>query len=298
MPYRLVHTVLAAYLTTSLVVGAVGAFHLRRDPDNEAARRMFSMAMWMAVLVAPGQVLAGDLHGLNTLEHQPAKVMAMEGHFESHASGAPLVLVGLPDQAAGVVRHAISIPRASSLILKHDPDAPLAGLDTVAREDWPPVPIVFWSFRVMVGIGVLILTLGTCALVARLRGRLYHSSMLHRFAIAMGPAGFLAVVAGWITTEVGRQPYTVYGLLRTAESVAPLDAPAVAGSLAAFVAVYLSVFGVGVWYLLRLMAHAPHPGERGPEADPEKPTRAAGITPGPATEPERLVGTAPAERAP
>jgi cytochrome d ubiquinol oxidase subunit I len=297
MPYRLVHTVLAAYLTTSLVVGAVGAFHLRRDPNNEAARRMFSMAMWMAVLVAPIQVLAGDLHGLNTLQHQPAKVMAMEGHFESHASGAPLVLVGLPDQAAGVMRHAISIPRASSLILKHDADAPLAGLDTLPRENWPPVPIVFWSFRVMVGIGVLILTLGACALVARLRSRLYHSSMLHRFAIAMGPSGFFAVLAGWITTEVGRQPYTVYGLLRTTESVAPLDAPAVAGSLAAFVAVYLGVFGVGVWYLFRLMAHAPHPGEPGPEADPEKPTRTAGITPGPATEPRRLVGTAPSEHA-
>jgi len=160
MPYRLAHTVLAAYLTTSLVVGAVGAFHLRRDPGNEGARTMFSMAMWMAVLVAPIQVVVGDLHGLSTFEHQPAKVMAMEGHFESHEAGAPLLLVGLPDQAAGVVRYAVSIPRASSLILRHDANAPLAGLDTVPREDWPPVAIVFWSFRVMVGLGVLILALG------------------------------------------------------------------------------------------------------------------------------------------
>jgi cytochrome bd ubiquinol oxidase subunit I len=295
MPYRLAHTVLAAYLTTSLVVGAVGAFHLRRDPGNEGARTMFSMAMWMAVLVAPIQVVVGDLHGLSTFEHQPAKVMAMEGHFESHAAGAPLVLVGLPDQAAGVVRHAVTIPRASSLILRHDADAPLAGLDTVPREDWPPVAIVFWSFRVMVGLGVLILALGVCALVARLRGRLYDSRLLHRFATAMGPAGFVAVLAGWVTTEVGRQPYTIHGLLRTADSVAPLDAPAVAGSLMAFAVVYLGVFGFGVWYLLSLMAHAPHAGESGPEADPEKPTRTAGITPGPPTDRLRPTGRTHAE---
>ena len=290
MPYRLAHTVLAAYLTTSLVVGAVGAFHLRRDPGNEGARTMFSMAMWMAVLVAPIQVVVGDLHGLSTFEHQPAKVMAMEGHFESHEAGAPLLLVGLPDQAAGVVRYAVSIPRASSLILRHDANAPLAGLDTVPREDWPPVAIVFWSFRVMVGLGVLILALGVCALVTRLRGRLYDSRLLHRFATAMGPAGFVAVLAGWVTTEVGRQPYTIHGLLRTSDSVAPLDAPAVAGSLMAFAVVYLGVFGVGVWYLLSLMARAPHAGEPGPEGDPEKPTRTAGITPGPATDRLRPIG--------
>lgn len=290
MPYRLAHTVLAAYLTTSLVVGAVGAFHLRRDPGNEGARTMFSMAMWMAVLVAPIQVVVGDLHGLSTFEHQPAKVMAMEGHFESHEAGAPLLLVGLPDQAAGVVRYAVSIPRASSLILRHDANAPLAGLDTVPREDWPPVAIVFWSFRVMVGLGVLILALGVCALVTRLRGRLYDSRLLHRFATAMGPAGFVAVLAGWVTTEVGRQPYTIHGLLRTSDSVAPLDAPAVAGSLMAFAVVYLGVFGVGVWYLLSLMARAPHAGEPGPEAGPEKPTRTAGITPGPATDRLRPTG--------
>jgi cytochrome d ubiquinol oxidase subunit I len=181
------------------------------------------------------------------------------------------------------------------LILKHDADAPVAGLDTVPRTDWPPVAIVFWSFRVMVGLGVLILTLGVCALVTRLRGRLFESRHLHRFSLAMGPAGLVAVLAGWITTEVGRQPYTVHGLLRTADSVAPLDAPAVAGSLIAFAIVYLGVFGAGIWYLLRLMAHAPHPGEPGPEADPEKPTRAAGITPGPPTDPRRRTGQAHAK---
>ena len=283
-PYRLVHTVIAAYLTTALVVGAVGAWHLLRDRGNAGARKMFSMAMWMAALVAPVQIFAGDLHGLNTLEHQPAKVMAMEGHFQSHPDGAPLILFGLPDQDSATVRYSIEIPKASSVILKHDPNAPLAGLDTVPREDWPPVPIVFWSFRVMVGLGFLMLGLGLFSLAARVRGRLYDWPLLHRFALAMGPAGFVAVIAGWITTEVGRQPYTIYGLLRTSASASPLDAPAVAASLIAFILVYFAVFGVGVWYILKLMGHAPHPGEPAVEAGPDRPIRSAGITPAPAVE--------------
>ena len=136
-PYRLVHMVLAAYLTTAFVVGAVGAFHLLRNSRHEGARVMFSMAMWMAALVAPIQIFAGDQHGLNTLEHQPVKVMAMEGHFQSHPNGAPLILFGWPDQDEAKVKYAIEIPKASSLILKHSLDAPLKGLDTVPRENWP-----------------------------------------------------------------------------------------------------------------------------------------------------------------
>ena len=175
---------------------------------------MFSMAMWMAALVAPIQIFAGDQHGLNTLEHQPVKIMAMEGHFESHKDGAPLILFGWPDQAAGKMRYAVEIPKLGSLILKHSLDAPMAGLDTVPRENWPPVPITFWSFRIMVGMGVLMLALGFLSLWMRWRGTLYESRLLHLFAIAMAPSGFIAVLAGWITTETGRQPYTVYGLLQ------------------------------------------------------------------------------------
>ncbi len=253
-PYRLVHMVLAAYLTTALVVGAVGAFHLLRDRNQ-----------------------AGDQHGLNTLEHQPTKIMAMEGHFESHKNGAPLILFGLPDQAAGKVKYAVEIPKLGSLILKHSPDAPLAGLDTVPRENWPPVPITFWSFRIMVGMGFLMMGLGLFSLWNRWRGTLYESRLLHLFAMAMGPAGFIAVLAGWITTETGRQPFTVYGLLRTAESASPLAAPAVGSSLIAFVIVYFAVFSAGVIYILRMMATPPHHGEQGPRSD--IPARAAGITP-------------------
>ena len=276
-PYRLVHMVLAAYLTTAFVVGAVGAYHLLRDPHQAGARVMFSMAMWMATIVAPIQIFAGDQHGLNTLEHQPVKIMAMEGHFESHKHGAPLILFGWPDQAAAKVKYAIEIPKAGSLILKHSPDAPMAGLDTVPRENWPPVFIAFWSFRIMVGMGLLMAGLGLLSLLMRIRGTFYQSRLLHICSLAMAPSGFIAVLAGWVTTEVGRQPFTVYGLLRTADSASPLAAPAVASSLIAFVIVYFAVFTAGVIYILRLMAAPPHPGEEGPQH--EVPARAAGITP-------------------
>ena len=278
-PYRLVHTVIAAYLTTALAVGAVGAWHLLRDRGNAHAQTMFSMAMWMAAIVAPIQILAGDEHGLNTLAHQPSKVMAMEGHFTGHPHGAPLILFGLPDQAEGRVRAAIEIPKLSSLILKHDLNAPLAGLDSVPRANWPRVAIVFWSFRVMVGLAFLMAALGLFSLVARVRGRLYDWPLLHRFALAMGPAGFVAVIAGWVTTEAGRQPWTVFGLLRTADSVSPLAAPAVGGSLVAFVIVYFAVFAAGTVYILTLMAQPPGPGEPEPASAP---IRSAGITPAPA----------------
>ncbi|MBN8969328.1 MAG: cytochrome ubiquinol oxidase subunit I [Rhizobiales bacterium] len=280
-PYRLVHMVLAAYLTTAFVVGGVGAWHLLRHSTREGPRVMFSMAMWMAALVAPVQIFAGDAHGLNTLEHQPAKVMAMEGHFQSHPDGAPLILFGWPDQSAAEVKYAIEIPKASSLILKHSPDAPLAGLDTIKRDDWPNVPLVFWAFRIMVGIGFLMLGIGLASLWARWRGTLYRWRPLHLYALMMSPAGFIAVLAGWTTTEAGRQPFTVWGLLRTADSASPLAAPAVASSLLAFVIVYFIVFTMGVLYILRLMAQPPHHGEEGPRVD--IPARAAGITPAAAT---------------
>ena len=278
-PYRLLHTITAAYLTTAFVVGGVGAWHLLKNPTERHARTMFNMAMWMAALATPVQIFLGDAHGLNTLEHQPAKVIAMEGHFQSHPDGAPLILFGIPDSKAGEVRYSIEIPKASSLILKHDPNAPLAGLDTIAPEDRPPVGVVFWSFRIMVGIGFAMLGIGLWSLLGRVRKKLYDWRWLHRAAVAMGPAGFVAVIAGWVTTEVGRQPWTIYGLLRTADAASPLDAPAVATSLAAFVVIYSAVFGAGVWYILKLMADGVQTGESGLEDGVAGPIRAAGITP-------------------
>jgi cytochrome d ubiquinol oxidase subunit I len=278
-PFRLVHVVTAAYLTTSLVVGAVGGWHLLRDRANPGARKMFSMAMGMVAIAAPVQIVAGDAHGLNTLEHQTPKVLAMEGDFEPSPHGAPLVLFGIPSQAEAKIRYAITIPKLGSLILRHDPHAPLPGLTDYPREMWPPVPVVFWSFRIMVALGLAMLGLGLFGLLARIRGKLYDWPLLHRAAVMMGPAGFIAVIAGWVTTEVGRQPFTVYGYLRTAQSHSPLDAAAVATSLLGFVATYFIVFGAGTYYLLRLMAKPPVPHETEPAAVPQ---RASGITPAPA----------------
>ncbi len=290
-PYRLVHTVLGAYLTTALVVGAVGAWHLLRDRMNEGARVMFAMAMGMIAVTAPVQILAGDLHGLNTLEHQPVKIMAMEGHFQSHPEGAPLYIFGIPDQDAATIRYPIAIPYAGSLILRHSLSAPMEGLETVPREQWPPVPVVFWSFRIMVGLGLLMLALGAYALFAWYRGDLFERRNLHRFAVLMGPAGFVAVIAGWVTTEVGRQPFTVYGLLRTAESVSPLDAPVVATSLLGFIVVYFTVFSVGAWYILVLMSRTPVTAEEDLD-EGTAPIRTAGITPASAVDPNRTLGSA------
>ncbi|MDZ7826920.1 MAG: cytochrome ubiquinol oxidase subunit I [Gammaproteobacteria bacterium] len=285
-PYRLVHMVLAAFLTTAFVVGSVGALHLLRDRSSATAQRMFSMAMWMAVLVTPLQIFVGDLHGLNTLEHQPVKVMAMEGHYQSYPEGAPLYLFGVPNSEEQRLDHAVGIPRLSSLILKHDLDAPLDGLDTVPLEEQPPIGIVFWSFRIMVALGFAMLAIGLWSLWRRAQGRLFEDGWLHRAALWMGPSGFVAVLAGWVTTEVGRQPYTVYGLLRTADSLAPVAAPAVGTSLLAFIVVYFFVFGAGTFYLLRLMNQVPGtPTGHGEEG----PSRAAGLNPGAQLRPDRFM---------
>ncbi|MEZ5870839.1 MAG: cytochrome ubiquinol oxidase subunit I [Nitratireductor sp.] len=282
-PYRLVHMVLAAYLTTAFVVGAVGAWHLLRNRaiamPQPAALLMFSMAMWMAALVSPLQIVAGDFHGLNTLDHQPAKVAAMEGHYETQ-KGAPLILFGLPDNEAAETLYKIGIPKLGSLILTHEPDGEVKGLKEFPREEWPPVPIVFWSFRIMVGLGFGMLGIGLWSLWARYRGTLGTSAMLHRAVILAGPSGFLAVLAGWVTTEVGRQPWTVYGHMTTAQSISPIAAPAVAGSLVAFAIVYFLVFGAGVFYILRLMGKSPE--HYDPQHDEDAgPQRAGGLLPGP-----------------
>ncbi len=272
MPYRLSHTLLGAYLTTALVVGAVGAFHLLKDrrlgrAAQPATRIMFAMAMGMVAVTAPLQIFAGHEHGLNTLQHQPAKTAAMEGHYESHDRAGPLVLFGVPDDAAQVMRYKLEVPALGSLVLQHDIEAPTMGLDKVAPENRAKVAFPFYSFRVMVGLGLLMLLLGLWAAWSARQGRLFDNRLLHRLALVMGPSGFVAVLAGWITTETGRQPFTIYGLMRTAESASPLAAPAVAASLLAFIVVYFFVFGVGTWFIIKLMRAEPGPQERGPDKD-------------------------------
>jgi cytochrome d ubiquinol oxidase subunit I len=263
-PYRFVHMVLAAYLTTAFAVGAVGAWHLLRDAYAPEARRMFSMAMWMAAIVAPIQLFVGDQHGLNTLEHQPAKVAAMEGHFET-MRGAPLYLFGIPNMEKAETEYAIGIPKLGSLILEHDPNAELKGLDAFPRDEWPNATVIFWTFRVMVGLGLLMIATGIVSLVLRTRDSLYENRWFHRLCVAMGPTGFAAILAGWVTTEMGRQPWIVQGHMRTADAISPVAAGSVLTSLLLFVATYSFVFGLGMYYLLRLMGQPPEAGPRLPE---------------------------------
>jgi len=276
-PYRFVHTVTAAYLTTALVVGGVGAWHLLRGQGTAEVRIMFSMAMWMAALVAPVQIFVGDQHALNTYAHQPAKILAIEGYYHAYPDGAPLHLFGLPDDQAEIVRYEVSLPHLGSLLNLHDMHAPMPGLDSFPRADRPSSAILFWSFRIMVGLGFLMALLGLWSLLARLRGKLHDWRWLHRFALVMGPSGFVAVICGWVTTEVGRQPWLVYGLLRTRDAVAPIATPGVTGSLIAFVIVYFTVFATGALYIVKLMGHAPATDE--PPLAGSAPIRSAGITP-------------------
>ena len=280
-PYRFVHMMIAAYLSVALVVGAVGAFHLLRDRANIGARTMFSMAMWMVLAAAPVQIAAGDLQGDNTLRYQPQKVAAMEGdwHHGAPGSGEPLVLFGLPDQKAQRNRLEIAVPHIGSLYLTHSWSGTIKPLGEFPRADLPYVPIVFFAFRIMVGLGLSMLGLGALGLLLRRRGRIWRARWFQRIAVVMGPAGFLAILAGWTVTEAGRQPYTVYGLLRTVQSVSPIGTPGVALSLGAFAVIYMIVFGAALLFLLRLMAKPPETGEPGVPAVPH---RSAGITPGPA----------------
>jgi cytochrome d ubiquinol oxidase subunit I len=257
-PYRLAHMVVAAFLATALLVGASGAWHLLHRRDTAPVRTMFSMAMGMVLAAAPIQALIGDAHGLNTLEHQPAKLAAIEGHWESvRGQGVPLILFGWPDMAAERNHFQVDVPRLGSLLLTHSWDGQFSGLKDFPRQDRPNATVVFWTFRVMVGLGVLMIGLGTVGLWLRWRRRLYKSRAFHRWALAMGPAGLVAILAGWLTTEVGRQPWTVYGVMRTADSVSAHGAAQLGFTLALFVVVYMTVFGAGTTYLLRIIGIGP-----------------------------------------
>lgn len=277
-PYRLVHMLLAAYLTTAFVVGATGAYQMLKGERNPGSKTMFSMAMWMAATVAPIQFIAGDFHGLNTLHHQPAKIAAMEGHFDTHPS-APLILFGIPNTAEERIDYKVEIPTLGSLILTHEVNGQVKGLKEWPVAERPPVSILFWSFRIMVALGVGMMLVGFWSLYARWRQRLFVDRGLHRVTLLMGPSGFMAVLAGWITTEVGRQPYTVYGLLTTAQSASSVAAPAIGASLIAFIVVYFGLFGAGTFYIVRLMRKAPVREE--PDLPHDEPIRASGITPAP-----------------
>jgi cytochrome d ubiquinol oxidase subunit I len=280
-PYRFTHMVVACFLTTAFVVAGVSAWHLLKQRTVPHASIGLSMALGLIAVLAPAQLVIGDLHGLNTLEHQPAKIAAMEGHWETQA-GAPLILFALPDDAAETNRYELAIPKLGSLILTHDPEGVVQGLKEWAPADRPYVPIVFWSFRLMVGIGLLMIAIGLISLVLRRGGRLYETRWFLGTCVACLPIGFIALLAGWVTTEVGRQPWVVYGLMRTVDGASPaVTAGAVGASLLAFVIVYGLIFPAGIYYMIRLVRRGPElfaegPPERGERQTARRPLAAAG----------------------
>ncbi len=257
-PYRLLHMIMAAYLATALFVGGSGAWHLLKGRDEPAIRKMLSMAMWMILLVAPLQAMIGDAHGLNTLQYQPAKIAAMEGHWDDKPGEAvPLILFGLPDMAAEKTRYALEIPHLGSLILTHSWDGRVPGLKSFAPVDRPNSTVVFWTFRVMVGLGSLMILLALWGLWLRRGKAIFSNRWFLRFAVAMGPSGLIAILAGWLTTEIGRQPWVVYGVMRTKDAVSNHSPMALATTLGLFVVMYVLVFGTGVGYMVKLVAKGP-----------------------------------------
>jgi len=255
-PYRLLHMTLAAYLTTCFVIGAVSARYLVEGRFRQRARHMFFMSVIFGAIVVPAQILMGDLHGLNTKEYQPQKVAAMEAHWESEPR-APLILFAIPDEENETNHFQLGIPGLGSLILEHDIDAPVTGLKEFPPDERPPVAPVFWAFRLMVGLGVLMLFAAGTGVVQLIRGRLYETRWLLRLYTWMWPTGFIAVLAGWFTTEIGRQPWVVWELQTTADALSPVPGASVATSLLLFFLVYGVVFGAGIYYLLQLIRSGP-----------------------------------------
>jgi cytochrome d ubiquinol oxidase subunit I len=256
-PYRLVHTVLAFYITSALVVMGVGAYTVRRGRFPEEGRVMMTTALSLLAVLMPMQLIAGDQHGLNTLRYQPAKIAAIEARWDT-TGPVPLTLFALPDQAAETNHYAFDVPYLGSLILTHSLDGAIKGLKEFPPDERPPVPIVFFAFRIMVGAGVLMLVLVVVGCLLRGLGRLFASDWYLRACQLAIPLGFIAVLAGWTTTEVGRQPWTVYGLLRTADSVTPsLTAQDVLVSLALYVVAYVVIYPTGFLLILRLVRNGP-----------------------------------------
>jgi len=255
-PYRFAHMFTAAYLTTSLVVLAVGARYLMKGRFPEEAKTMLHMGLGMVAILAPLQVFIGDQHGLNTLEHQPAKVAAIESHWDGSKPGA-LVLFAIPNEKEERNSFELAIPGAASLILKHSTDGLFPGLKEFAPQDRPPVFPVFLSFRVMVGMGVLMLALGFTGAWLWFRGTLFQTRWYLNLAQYAWPLGFIAILAGWYTTEVGRQPWIAQGILRTADAVSPVSFGAVLTTLILFIIVYGIVFATGIYYINRLIEYGP-----------------------------------------
>jgi cytochrome d ubiquinol oxidase subunit I len=274
-PYRYLHNVTGFYITTGFVVLGVGAWLMQRDRSRVEARHMVNMALNLLIILVPLQMLLGDLHGQNTRQYQPAKLAAIEGRYET-AAPAPLTLFGIPDDATGTMHDAVEIPALGSLMLTHSWTGQIRGINSFPAGDRPPVAVPFFSFRIMVGIAVIMLCIAATGQILRLTGGLERAAWFLGLCEWTGPLGFIAVLAGWMTTEVGRQPWTVYGLLRTAKSVTPsLTGTDVAISLGLYMLVYLIMFPTGIAFMAGIVrrgaggeAAAPAPIEAGRAVSP------------------------------
>jgi cytochrome d ubiquinol oxidase subunit I len=260
-PFRLAHTVTAFYITTGFVAVGIGAYLIRRGRFVEEGRIILSMTLWLLTVLVPLQIFIGDQHGLNTLHYQPAKLAAIEARWDT-VRGAPLTLFAWPDASAETNRLAIDVPALGSLILTHDLNGEVRGLKDFPKQDRPPVALPFFAFRVMVGVGLLMLALVALSWLLRWRKRLDAPWFL-RLCQYSAPLGFIAVLAGWTTTEVGRQPWTVYGVLRTSDSVTPsLTGGDVVLSLLGYAAVYLVMYPAGLLLMMRLVRAGPAAADR------------------------------------
>src|SRR5215468_883334 len=269
-PYRFAHMLNAAYLTTAFVVLAVGARYLLTNRHPDQARTMMRMAISLLAILAPLQVLLGDLHGLNTLKHQPIKIAAIEAHWDTFGRG-DFHVFAWPDEKAEENRFAISIPQGAALILTHRLNGQFLGLKEVPPQERPPVKPVFFAFRIMLAIGFFMVATALVGAWLMWRGVLFETRWYLRIAANSWWIGFVAVIAGWVVTEGGRQPWLVHRILRTADAISPVTASAVATSLALFIAIYGVVFAAGIYYINRLIARGPQ--GRAIEAPAALPTR-------------------------
>ena len=274
-PYRFAHMVNAAYLTTGFVVLAVGARLLLAGRHIEASRTMLRMAIGLVVILAPLQLFIGDQHGLNTLEHQPIKVAAMEGHWDSNQAGVPFEIFAWPNEKTESNDYAISIPHAASLLLTHSWDGKFKGLKSVPAKDRPPVAPVFFAFRIMVGLGLFMIAAAFVGAFLWWRGTLFETRWYLWIMSHCWWIGFVSVIAGWITTEVGRQPWIVEGVMRTSDAASPVPAESVLTTLILFVLAYGVVFSFGIYYINRLINRGPEPPADAGESFSRSPIAAA-----------------------
>jgi len=263
-PYRFAHMFTAAYLATSLVVLAVGARYLVAGRFPEEAKTMLRMGLGMVVVLAPLQLVIGDLHGLNTAEYQPAKVAAMEAHWDGEKPG-DLVLFAIPNVVAQRNDFEISIPYGASLIITHDPLGLFPGLNEFAPRNRPPVLPVFFAFRIMVGLGFVMIAIGLVGAWLWLRGALFDARWYLRPVRYVWSFGFIAILAGWLVTETGRQPWIATNILRTIDAASPVAYSSVLITLILFVVIYVSVFSMGIYYINRLIERGPV----GPAIEPQ-----------------------------